>query len=80
MLTTFVRALMSADADVVCGADLAIPKMRESSYFPDWLWNAANGASGPHLGGRDVHPLEVSTRRMEILGGTCARLNLTPAD
>ena len=65
MLTAFVQALMSADADVACGAEfgtrspdrvnrrngyrhrdwdtragtieLAIPKLREGSYFPDWL-------------------------------------------
>src|SRR3954471_10194926 len=65
MLSTFVQALMSAEADAVCGADygsrsvergnrrngyrgrgwdtragtveLAIPKLREGSYFPDWL-------------------------------------------
>lgn len=65
MLKTFVEALMSADAEVVCGADynqrseartnsrngyrerrwdtragsieLAIPKLRQGSYFPEWL-------------------------------------------
>lgn len=65
MLTTFINALMSADADAVCGAgygqvseertnrrngyrnrrfdtrtgtlDIAIPKLRQGSYFPDWL-------------------------------------------
>lgn len=65
MLTTFVNALLSAEADSVCGADygarsdertnrrngyrhrdldtragtldVAIPKLREGSYFPDWL-------------------------------------------
>jgi len=65
MITTFVQALMSADADAVCGAEygvrstrrtntrngyrqrewdtragtieLAIPKLRSGSYFPDWL-------------------------------------------
>jgi transposase-like protein len=65
MLKTFVEALLSADADAVCGAadgerspartnrrngyrerewdtragtiDVAIPKLREGSYFPDWL-------------------------------------------
>jgi len=65
MIQTFVEALMSADADAVCGAgygqrspdrsntrngyrqrgwdtragsiDLAIPKLREGSYFPEWL-------------------------------------------
>ena len=65
MVQTFAEALMSADADAVCGAgygqrspersntrngyrqrdwdtragtiELAIPKLREGSYFPDWL-------------------------------------------
>ena len=65
MLTAFVQALMSAEADAQCGAEygsrgpdrtnrrngyrhrewdtragtieLAIPKLREGSYFPDWL-------------------------------------------
>ena len=65
MLTTFINALISAEADAVWGApygmpgpervnvrngyrhrdfdtragtlDLAIPKLRSGSYFPDWL-------------------------------------------
>ena len=65
MLATFVDALMSAEADAVCGApygsrsgertntrngyrprewdtragtiEVAIPKLRQGSYFPDWL-------------------------------------------
>ena len=67
LLSTFIAALMSAEADAVCGAeygevsaerggtrrngyrlrgafdtragtiDLAIPKLRTGSYFPDWL-------------------------------------------
>src|SRR5690606_27636674 len=65
MLTTFINALMSAEADGVCGAsygeirsdrvnrrngyrprrfdtragtlEVAIPKLRQGSYFPDWL-------------------------------------------
>jgi putative transposase len=65
MLSTFVQALMSAEADAICGApygtrsdertnsrngyrtrdfdtrtgtmEVAIPKLREGSYFPDWL-------------------------------------------
>src|SRR2546423_882255 len=65
MLTTFVNALMSAEADAICGApygmpdpdrvnvrngyrhrdfdtragtlDVAIPRLRSGSYFPDWL-------------------------------------------
>src|SRR5262245_7600826 len=65
LLTTFVDALMSAEADAVCGApyrmpspdrvnvrngyrhrdfdtragtlDLSIPRLRQGTYFPDWL-------------------------------------------
>src|SRR4026208_2039474 len=65
MLSRFVQALMSAEADAICGApygersperpnsrhgyptraldtrtgsmEVAIPKLREGSYFPDWL-------------------------------------------
>jgi hypothetical protein len=65
LLTTFVNALLSAQADSVCGAEygarsqervnrrngyrirdldtrvgtveVAIPKLREGSFFPDWL-------------------------------------------
>jgi transposase-like protein len=65
MLSSFVQALMGAEADAVCGAEygmrssertntrngyrsrkwdtragtieLAIPKLRSGSYFPDWL-------------------------------------------
>jgi putative transposase len=65
MVKTFADALMSAEADAICGApygqrsdertnqrngyrprewdtragtiELAIPKLRQGSYFPDWL-------------------------------------------
>jgi putative transposase len=65
MLSTFIQALMGAEADAACGAgygersedrtnsrngyrhrdfdtragtiDVAIPKLRSGSYFPDWL-------------------------------------------
>jgi transposase-like protein len=65
LLTTFVNALLSAQADAVCGAeygtrsadrtnrrngyrhreldtrvgtlDVAVPKLREGSLFPEWL-------------------------------------------
>jgi putative transposase len=65
LVSTFIKALMSAEADVLCGAgygersesrsnrrngyrhrdfdtragtlDVAIPKLRSGSYFPDWL-------------------------------------------
>src|SRR4029078_3987261 len=65
LLQTFINTLLSAEADVVCGAeygtvrpdrvnkrngyrhrdfdtragtvDLAVPKLRHGTYFPDWL-------------------------------------------
>jgi transposase-like protein len=65
MLSSFVEALMGADADAICNApygarseertstrngyrhrdwdtragtiDVAVPKLRSGSYFPDWL-------------------------------------------
>src|SRR4051794_12278834 len=68
MVKTFAEALMSAEADAVCGAtygersedrtnqrngyrarewdtragtiELAVPKLRTGSYFPDWLLQA----------------------------------------
>ena len=85
MLTTFINALMSAEADAVCGApygmpgpdrvnvrngyrhrdfdtragtlDVAIPKLRSGSYFPDWLLERRRrGRGGPDDGGGDVLP------------------------
>src|SRR3954463_13393545 len=65
LLQTFINTLLSAEADVVCGAeygtvsaervnkrngyrhrdfdtragtvDVAVPKLRQGSYFPEWL-------------------------------------------
>ena len=73
MVQSFAEALMSADADALCGAaygersperinrrngyrerdwdtrvgsiELAVPKLREGSYFPDWLLQPAGGPS-----------------------------------
>jgi putative transposase len=96
MLTTFINALMSAEADAVCGAEygarseartnsrngyrdrtfdtrtgtleVSIPKLRQGSYFPDWLLERRRRAEAAltsvvatcYLAG-------VSTRRMEKL-------------
>jgi putative transposase len=96
MVKDFAEALMSADADAVCGAgyrersgervnrrngyrerdwdtrvgsiELAVPKLREGSYFPDWLLQPRRRAeqalvsviADAYLGG-------VSTRRVEKL-------------
>jgi putative transposase len=96
MLQTFVEALMSADADAVCGAgygqrspdrsntrngyrhrgwdtragsiDLAIPKLREGSYFPEWLLERRRRAESALVSVvATSYLLGVSTRRMERL-------------
>src|SRR6478609_10302614 len=96
MLTAFVQALMSADADVACGAEfgtrspdrvnrrngyrhrdwdtragsisLAIPKLRQGSYFPDWLLERRRRAEAALVTVvATSYLLGVSTRRMEKL-------------
>ncbi|WP_019481155.1 IS256 family transposase [Arthrobacter sp. TB 23] len=96
MLTTFVNALMSAEADAVCGADygarsqdrtnsrngyrhrdfdtrtgtldVAIPKLRSGSYFPDWLLEHRRRAEAALTTVvATSYLLGVSTRRMEKL-------------
>jgi putative transposase len=96
MLTAFVQALMSADADTACGAEfgsrspdrtnrrngyrsrewdtragtieLAIPKLREGSYFPDWLLERRRRAERALISVvATSYLLGVSTRRMEKL-------------
>lgn len=96
MLTTFVNALMSAEADAVCGADygarsqdrtnsrngyrhrdfdtrtgtldVAIPKLRSGSYFPDWLLERRRRAEAALTTVvATSYLLGVSTRRMEKL-------------
>ena len=90
MIQTFAEALMSADADAVCGAgygqrsaertdtrngyrrrgwdtragsiDLAIPKLREGSYFPEWCWSGAGGPS-PHWSAWSPPPICSACRR-----------------
>jgi putative transposase len=94
MLYTFVQALMSAEADAICGAGygerspqrtnsrngyrtrdfdtrtgtmaVAIPKLRERSYFPDWLWQRRRRAERALTTVvATSYLLGVSTRRME---------------
>ena len=96
MLTRFVQALMSAEADAVCGAEygarsvertnqrngyrarewdtragtveLAIPKLREGSYFPEWLLERRKRAERALTSVvATCYLLGVSTRRMEKL-------------
>ena len=96
MIQTFVEALMSADADAVCGAgygqrspdrsntrngyrrrgwdtragsiELAVPKLREGSYFPEWLLERRRRAESALVSVvATSYLLGVSTRRMEKL-------------
>jgi putative transposase len=96
MVKTFADALMSADADVVCGAgygqrsdervnsrngyrqrdwdtragtvELAIPKLRSGSYFPDWLLQHRRRAEQALVSVvATSYLLGVSTRRVEKL-------------
>jgi transposase-like protein len=96
MVTTFAEALMSADADAVCGAgygerssdrsntrngyrrrewdtragsiSLAIPKLRQGSYLPEWLLERRRRAEAALVSVvATSYLLGVSTRRMEKL-------------
>lgn len=96
LLTTFVNALLSADADAVCGAaygtrsqervnsrngyrhrdldtrvgtvDVAIPKLRSGSYFPEWLLERRRRAEAALTSVvATCYLLGVSTRRMDKL-------------
>jgi putative transposase len=96
MSAAFVNALMSAEADAVCGAEyatsgpgrvnsrngyrrreldtrtgtfeVAIPKLRAGSYFPDWLLERRRRAEAALTSVvATCYLLGVSTRRMEKL-------------
>jgi len=96
LLTTFIDALMSAEADAVCGApygmpspdrvnvrngcrhrdfdtragtlDVSIPRLRQGSYFPDWLLERRRRAEAALTSVvATCYLLGVSTRRMEKL-------------
>ncbi|WP_435158910.1 IS256 family transposase [Amycolatopsis sacchari] len=96
LMSTFIQALMSAEADAVCGAgygerseervnsrngyrhrdfdtrvgtiDLAIPKLRSGSYFPEWLLERRKRAERALTSVvATCYLLGVSTRRMEKL-------------
>src|SRR5947207_7947885 len=99
MLATFINALMSAEADALCGApygtpspervnvrngyrqrdfdtragtlEVAIPKLRSGSYFPDWLLERRRRAEAALTSVvATCYLLGVSTRRMEKLAGS----------
>jgi putative transposase len=96
LLSTFIQALMSAEADALCGAgygerseqrtnrrngyrprdfdtragtiEMAIPKLRSGSYFPDWLLERRKRAERALTSVvATCYLLGVSTRRMERL-------------
>ncbi len=96
MIKTFAQAVMSAEADAICGAgygqrsddlvnsrngyrarewdtragtiDLAIPKLRSGSYFPDWLLTHRRRAEQALVSVvATSYLLGVSTRRVEKL-------------
>jgi putative transposase len=96
LLTSFINALLSAEADAVCGAaygqsspdrvnirngyrhrdldtrvgtlDVAIPKLRTGSYFPEWLLERRRRAEAALTSVvATCYLLGVSTRRMDRL-------------
>ena len=96
MLETFINALLSAQADSVCGAEygmrtrarsnrrngyrhrdldtrvgtveVAVPKLREGSFFPDWLLQRRRRAEAALTTVvATCYLLGVSTRRMDKL-------------
>jgi transposase-like protein len=96
LLGTFINTLLSAEADVVCGAeygkvtpervnrrngyrhrdfdtragtlDIAIPKLRQGSYFPEWLLERRKRAERALTSVvATCYLLGVSTRRMDKL-------------
>ncbi|MEZ5152520.1 IS256 family transposase [Rhodococcus zopfii] len=106
LLSTFIHALMSAEADALCGAgygqrsgdrvnnrngyrhrdfdtrigtvDVAIPKLRQGSYFPDWLLQRRKRAERALTSVvATCYLLGVSTRRMEKLVDTLGITSLS---
>jgi putative transposase len=96
LLSTVINALLSAEADAVCGAeygqpsservtqrngyrhrdmdkrvgtfDVAIPKLREGTYFPEWLLERRKRAESALISVvATCYLLGVSTRRMDKL-------------
>ena len=111
LLGTFIDALLSAEADAVCGAgwgqvsdqrvnrrngyrhrdldtrvgtiDVAVPKLRTGSYFPEWLLTRRRRAEQALTSVvATCYLLGVSTRRMDklvqSLGITSSRLPAPP--
>ena len=106
LLGTVLNALLSADADAVCGAeygrpgpdrtnsrngyrhrdldtrvgtiDVAIPKLRQGSYFPEWLVERRKRAEAALISVvATCYLLGVSTRRMDKLVSTLGITSLS---
>src|ERR1700756_4086475 len=106
LLGTVLNALLSADADAVCGAeygrpspdrtnsrngyrhrdldarvgtiDVAIPKLRQGSYFPEWLLERRKRAEAALISVvATCYLLGVSTRRMDKLVATLGVISLS---
>ena len=106
LLSTVVNALLSAEADAVCGAeygqpsvdrtaqrngyrhrdldtrvgtiDVAIPKLRSGSYFPEWLLERRKRAEAALISVvATCYLLGVSTRRMDKLVQTLGITSLS---
>jgi hypothetical protein len=106
LLGTVINALLSADADAVCGAeygvaspdrvnhrngyrhreldtragtiDVAIPKLRQGSYFPEWLLERRKRAEAALISVvATCYLLGVSTRRMDKLVATLGITSLS---
>jgi transposase-like protein len=106
LLATVINALLSADADNVCGADygvsspdrvnsrngyrtreldsrvgtfdVAIPKLRSGSYFPEWLMERRKRAESAMISVvATCYLLGVSTRRMDKLVQTLGITSLS---
>jgi putative transposase len=106
LLSTVINALLSADADAVCGADygvsspdrvnsrngyrhreldtrvgtmdVAIPKLRQGSYFPEWLLERRKRAEAALISVvATCYLLGVSTRRMDKLVNTLGITSLS---
>jgi len=106
LLGTVINALLSADADAVCGAeygtvwpdrvnsrngyrrrgldtrvgtiDVAIPKLRQGSYFPEWLLERRKRAEAALISVvATCYLLGVSTRRMDKLVQTLGITSLS---
>src|SRR5215207_4741152 len=107
MIATFANAMMSAQADQVCGADygqrspervnqrngyrarewdtrvgtveLAVPKLRAGSFFPDWLLTHRRRAEQALVTVvATAYLLGVSTRRVEWLAEQLGVKSLSP--